>query len=419
MDNRIYLRIRNYGPLSHGSSSLENGCITFPKYTILIGDQGTGKSTVAKLFSTLSWLEKAFIRKNYEPKTFNLGNLLTLLENQNLPRGYINESTEIEYIGQTCSIWLSKGKTGVSSHLNSDYRCPQIIYFPSERNVLSVIDNPLEVNDLPAMVKQLASEFLNANRKVGRRKRKLFGDYKIEFDPDSRKSYVIDTEGKTSVVLSQSSSGLQSIAPLLVVSDYLSKGIGEDFLDKLKKENGNIREVALSRVENPLISGKLKFFLDSGLKDNLSDDEIAYLKDALGKYVNSSLWQIVEEPEQNLYPTSQVEVVKKLIDNTGEDGKLVLTTHSPYILSVMNNFIFAHDQFQKYGKTVRGVQNSLFMAFEDVAAYKIEDGTVQSIMDPDSRMIDATEIDECSTKINSVFDRLLAMGESDGSEPTL
>lgn len=261
------------------------------------------------------------------------------------------------------------------------------------------------------MVKQLASEFLNASRKVGRRKRQLFGDYKIEFDPDSRKSYIIDPEGKTSVVLSKSSSGLQSIAPLLVVSDYLSKGIDEDFLDKLKKENGNIREVALRSVEDPLIGAKLKFFLDSGLKDNLSDEEVACIKDILGKYVNSCLWQIVEEPEQNLYPTSQVEVIKKLIDKTGDNGKLVLTTHSPYILSVMNNFIFANDQFRKYGKTVRGVQNSSFMDYEDVAAYKIEDGAVKSIMDPKARMIDATEIDECSSKINSVFDRLMDMEE--------
>ena len=411
MDNKIYMRIRNYGPLSRGSSALDSGLLEFPKYTILIGNQGAGKSTVAKLFSTLSWLEKAFIRKNYESRTFNLEGLLTLLENQNLPREYINESTEIEYIGQSHIIWLNKGKVRVSLRSNSEYRCPQIIYYPSERNVLSVIDNPFAVDDLPAMVKQLASEFLNANRKVGRRKRQLFGGYKIEFDPDSRKSYIIDPEGKTSVVLSKSSSGLQSIAPLFVVSDYLSKGIGEDFLDKLKKENGNIREVALRSVEDPLIGGKLKFFLDSGLKDNMSDDDVAYLKEALGKYVNSCLWQIVEEPEQNLYPTSQVEVVKKLIDNTGEDGKLVLTTHSPYILSVMNNFIFAYDQFRKYGKTVKGVQNSSLMAFEDVAAYKIEDGVIQSIMDPKSRMIDATEIDECSRKINSVFDKLMAMEE--------
>ena len=31
------------------------------KYTVLIGGQGTGKSTVAKLFSLFTWLEKALV----------------------------------------------------------------------------------------------------------------------------------------------------------------------------------------------------------------------------------------------------------------------------------------------------------------------------------------------------------------------
>ena len=409
MEGKNYLKIKNYGPLESGSSTLDSGLISFPRYTIFIGDQGTGKSTVAKLFSTFSWLEKAFIRRNYEPKTFNLDSLITLLDNQCLPKEYIDESTEIEYIGHAYSVCLNKRKVRIKLHSDCGYRCPKIVYFPSERNILSVLDNPLSVDNLPLMVKMLASEFFNASRKVERRKRELFAKYKIEFDPDSRKSYIIDPKGKNTVVLSMSSSGLQSIAPLLVVSDYLSNEIKEDFLDKLKRENGNIREVALTSVFGSSVEAKLRFFLDSGLKDGLLNEEIDYLKETLGKYVNSCLWQIVEEPEQNLYPTSQVEVVKKLIDNTGTEGKLVLTTHSPYILSVINNFIFAHDQFEKYGKTVKGIHNSLLMNYEDVAAYKIENGAIKSIMDSESRMIDATEIDECSGRINSVFDKLMAM----------
>ena len=38
----------------------EDGFIGFSKLTLFIGDQGIGKSTVAKLFSLCSWLEKAF-----------------------------------------------------------------------------------------------------------------------------------------------------------------------------------------------------------------------------------------------------------------------------------------------------------------------------------------------------------------------
>lgn len=38
----------------------EYGSIDFSKLTLFIVGQGTGKTTVAKLFSLCSWLEKAF-----------------------------------------------------------------------------------------------------------------------------------------------------------------------------------------------------------------------------------------------------------------------------------------------------------------------------------------------------------------------
>lgn len=65
----------------------------------------------------------------------------------------------------------------------------------------------------------------------------------------------------------------------------------------------------------------------------------------MGKYVNSCLWQIVEESEQNLYPVSQIKMVDRLIENTGKRGKLVMTTHSPYVLSILNNYFLALYRF--------------------------------------------------------------------------
>jgi len=55
------IRIKNFGPIKEGY--LENdGWMDIKKVTVFIGSQGSGKSTVAKLFSTLSWLEKDMTR---------------------------------------------------------------------------------------------------------------------------------------------------------------------------------------------------------------------------------------------------------------------------------------------------------------------------------------------------------------------
>ena len=65
------LRIKNFGPITEGLQS-SDGFITFDKYTLFIGDQGTGKSTVAKMYSVCSWLEKAFFRGDDNVDSFEV-----------------------------------------------------------------------------------------------------------------------------------------------------------------------------------------------------------------------------------------------------------------------------------------------------------------------------------------------------------
>ena len=153
------IRIRNYGPLGIGTAELDGGSLSVPKFTFFIGDQGSGKSTVAKLLSTLSWTEKAMVRKTIEPKSLSLERLAGLLLNQNLPKEYITDATEIEYCGKAYKISLSDKTVKVTASAEaSDYLCPQIMYYPSERNILSVMDNPWEVRGFPEMVVGLATE---------------------------------------------------------------------------------------------------------------------------------------------------------------------------------------------------------------------------------------------------------------------
>ena len=47
-----------------------NGWIHTKRAMVFIGDQGSGKSTVAKLISTFLWIEKALTKGQYEVKEF-------------------------------------------------------------------------------------------------------------------------------------------------------------------------------------------------------------------------------------------------------------------------------------------------------------------------------------------------------------
>ena len=52
------IEIKNFGPITIGY----NGSMPVSPVTIFCGNQGAGKSTVAKLISTFTWMEKALIR---------------------------------------------------------------------------------------------------------------------------------------------------------------------------------------------------------------------------------------------------------------------------------------------------------------------------------------------------------------------
>jgi len=59
------IRIKNFGPIKEGFLE-DDGFLDIKKVTIFIGNQGSGKSTVAKLISTMMWLEKALYRGSVE-----------------------------------------------------------------------------------------------------------------------------------------------------------------------------------------------------------------------------------------------------------------------------------------------------------------------------------------------------------------
>ena len=63
------IRIKNFGPIKEGFLE-DDGFLDIKKVTIFIGNQGSGKSTVAKLISTMTWIEKVLTRGDYSSKDF-------------------------------------------------------------------------------------------------------------------------------------------------------------------------------------------------------------------------------------------------------------------------------------------------------------------------------------------------------------
>ena len=123
---------------------------------------------------------------------------------------------------------------------------------------------------------------------------------------------------------------------------------------------------------------------------------------------------IIEEPELNLYPNTQKELLKYLIEKcTKSDNRLIITTHSPYILTALNNLIQAHNVVKKNpeaaDEVAKIVPPQYQIDFEDVGVYFIANGTAKSIMNIENQLIDANALDEVSNDISEDFGKLLQL----------
>ena len=97
---------------------------------------------------------------------------------------------------------------------------------------------------------------------------------------------------------------------------------------------------------------------------------------------------IIEEPELNLFPKSQQELIYHILtayNQTERPHQLVLTTHSPFVLFAVNNCMMGGLVGDKMPKDEQKEIPS-FSAWINpslVSIYEIHDGTICSIQDKD------------------------------------
>lgn len=126
---------------------------------------------------------------------------------------------------------------------------------------------------------------------------------------------------------------------------------------------------------------------------------------------------VIEEPEAHLFPSAQAEVVKligKTYNLTGEASNFIITTHSPYILMSINNSIQAFiAKSNNYKINTNSAKEWLNAAVnpKNISAYILTNGKIKSIIDAETGLINAHEIDQISSKLSSDFEELLGLGE--------
>jgi predicted ATPase len=399
------IRIRNFGPIKDGYQD-NDAWLDIKKVTIFIGNQGSGKSTVAKLISTLSWLEKSMNRGD----TNNSMSVHEFTEYTRFQKihNYFKEDTSIDYIGDKHHITYDRknGDWPIIKNANkSKYTVPKIMYVPAERNFLSAISDAYNVKGLPDNLFSFAEELKKAQKATkGETIDLQIGSYQFEYDEKKDSSYVLGKDYK--IDLSEASSGLQSFTPMFLVSRALSAAISEK--EETLRKNMSVTQSI--RMNDEIA----QLMLDKSIPESSKSSRVNEIRE---KYYNKCFINIVEEPEQNLFPTSQQKMLYSLLDfnNINEGNKLIITTHSPYLINYLTLAVKAHSLKSKIKDgTAKNRLNQIVpagstVAADDVAIYELHesDGSIKKLEPQSGLPSDANELNLRLDETNELFARLL------------
>lgn len=329
------LIIRNFGAIKSADISLKD-------FNIFIGEQGAGKSTIAKLITI-------FENNAVNCIEGNVYDFMSRFEEFNIA-SYFDKESYICYTGGNVNIRFIEGQ----------FQCEQLkgeggdiparnLYIPAERFFVSTFSRSLATlvlakAPIPNTLLEFASFYEKAKNKYLNYNVPILN---LQFQVSEISETLLLRGCNKTIPFRDASSGIQSVIPLLMVLDYAEK------------------ETSFNRF-------------------------------------------VVEEPELNLFPQTQVDLLHHMVKKC---PYLTITTHSPYLLSALNNMIEASNVLRvhpdKKEEVTKLVPEDCIMDFDNVTAYKIEEGTVVSVLDAEYQLIVADKIDSISDKESRVFSALL------------
>ena len=403
MDN--YLIIRNFGPIKDAKIELK-------PYLILIGGQGTGKSTIAKLLSIfqeklwylsvlsqekdacLESFKKCGIHRYFTKDTYleyrkddlylvfdekftisyqgktdpeELQPLLFSLLTENLKKFAGVVKSDLQELTHTMQKSDKQEEVQLKDYLKDylaqQYRASIIqstfsntgdqLYIPAERNLAASFSGNLASVMLSGILLQdKLLNFISYFEKA----RVEHPVYDIPF-LHLTYFYSKDEEGiripgvEKPLPLTECSSGIQALLPMLMVLDYC--------------------------IDNGIFKG-----------------------------------YVIEEPEQNLFPDNQLAALRYIISkNNCHQSSCVITTHSPYLLSGINLSLMAgriaqNETFQE--KVNQLLPSDYHLTPGSVAAYSLgnADNYCKDIINSQTGTIDQNYLDTASSIIGQEFGKL-------------
>ena len=380
-----HLVIRNIGPVKEAEIELK-------RFNFFIGPQSSGKSTVAKILSTCCWLEKEVATTMNENTLDDADSFVSLMEYFHKIIDYFDDDSEISFETDVIRLSLKGKKFEIKLKDQELYRREKICYIPSERNAVTLPElQGFEFGQ--TNLRSFLFDWYNAREFYGEDNKTDILNLGVRYfyDPSEQKykDRIEHVNGKTyKIPLGSASSGLQSVVPLQIMMQYYTKQYFKTFAEKTSFDSDVKTRMIQNRVVDKYVLNVVYPGFDPSDRSRLVKEQNDRIHEAnpeaidlLNKYrvelerltvpIRTSF--IVEEPEQNLYPFTQIDLLEVIVRLCSDERGhcCTITTHSPFIMNYLNVLI------ERYNKNIPG---KVKLNPAELGVYSTNEGRLTDLM---------------------------------------
>lgn len=352
--------------------------------TILIGESGSGKSTIMKVISLFQWLYKMMCIRSYlkysgVKKSVFRFQFDSYIKNNGMS-GFLYPDTVFVYKnGSTTIEYSGKKLKGTNFYVpREELSLEKIVYVSDKRNIIpDIYDGNAKIQKRLFYLNDTYDNYLAATDSIKEMEIDYLGvKFQVRKVGNTVRHQIVssNTDEKYSINLNDASSGTKNVIPLELIVEYFAK-----YYDLVDSMNHSIFSY-VSKADS--------------LKDFKATTNI-------GEFPVKRVNILLEEPELSLYPDYQLRLMDFLVNrcfvshSKEYEMSLILATHSPYIVNYLNVLI---------NRPKIDEHHAAYIDAGSLAVYRVFDGNVQNLMARDSSGDSVVNTYDLSEPMKNIMD---------------
>jgi len=310
----------------------------------------------------------------------------------------------IEYRGSLASLGIKKIERSENNN--------EILFYQEKEDKINNYKDIVFLNFVAAVVKFSFSDalplpaernaFINTYKMLGNRRYKLLKGNQRELLTQGRINRRINRDRQLELLKEQGD--IRYPQPVEDFLDFLTDIELENKPDPIAKNKNDFQKLA-DQIEKYIQNNNKTIFkktkiggreIKVSVKRSLEIDlynasssikQLAPLLLYLRYRAKSGDFLVIDEPEMNLHPESQVKLLESLAILVNLGVRILLTTHSPYLMAHLNNIVNGNHQnpelLAEQAKLLYLQDSRAFLKMEQVSAYEMKNNQLLSLHDPE------------------------------------